>query len=70
MSAVDRIWRTSVVPCVFLSGAPLQPNRAAVAVLLKPFREEELASAIESMVQSSDTPEPDRPNCIEPPLRS
>jgi CheY-like chemotaxis protein len=54
MSAVDRISRTRPVPCVFLSGSPLQPSRATTMVLLKPFREEDLARAIESVVHCSD----------------
>jgi CheY-like chemotaxis protein len=54
MSAVDRISRTRPVPCVFLSGSPLQPSRRATMVLLKPFREEDLARAIESVVCCSD----------------
>lgn len=58
MSAVDRISRARLVPCVFLTGSPLPPGRAAATVLLKPFREEDLARAIESVVHCSDVPAP------------
>jgi two-component system, response regulator PdtaR len=65
MSAVDRILRTRPVPCVFLSGSPLQPSRAATMVLLKPFREEDLARAIESVVHCSDAPAPESLNLVD-----
>ncbi len=65
LSAVDRISQTRLVPFIFLSGTPLPPGRAAAAVLLKPFREEDLARAIERIVHCCDAP-----NLVEPPSTS
>jgi CheY-like chemotaxis protein len=65
-SAVNRISRTRPVPYIFISGAPLQPSQAAVTVLLKPFREEQLAHAIETMVQRADAQVMESLNLVEP----
>jgi two-component system, response regulator PdtaR len=49
VSAVDEILRTTSVPHVFVSGdpSPVQTLRADAVVIQKPFRERDLAQAIQ-----------------------
>jgi two-component system, response regulator PdtaR len=70
MSAVERISRIRPVPHIFLSGAPMQPRQATATVLLKQFREEDLARAIERMVHGSDAPASGPLNLVDPPSTS
>ncbi len=55
-SAVERILRSGPVPCVFISGAPVRPNRPGATVLQKPFLEADLVRAITHVVRSADAP--------------
>jgi len=56
VSAVDRISRARPVPYIFLTGAPLPTSRATARVLQEPFREEDLARVIESIVHCGNAP--------------
>lgn len=49
-SAVRRILSAGSVPCVFISGAPLQCSSLTRKVLRKPFGERELMTAIQAVV--------------------
>jgi CheY-like chemotaxis protein len=64
LAAVDRILRTGPVPCVFISGAPMEPGRIGASLLKKPFTEVDLVRAIQHVVGGSDTP---GPHSAEPP---
>jgi CheY-like chemotaxis protein len=55
MSAVDRILLTGPIPCVFISGAWLQPHRSDAHVLRKPFIEEDLIRAIKYVVGDTNS---------------
>jgi two-component system, response regulator PdtaR len=56
VSAVERILRNGPVPCVFISGAPMDVGRLGMSVLQKPFLEEDLVRAIRSVVGSAHAP--------------
>lgn len=58
VSAVERILRSGPIPCVFMSGAPIRPNRPGATVLQKPFLEADLVRAIAHVVRSADAPLP------------
>jgi two-component system, response regulator PdtaR len=49
IAAVDQIFRTSPLPCVFISGdiSSVEAVRPGSVVVQKPFREHELARAIQ-----------------------
>jgi DNA-binding response OmpR family regulator len=52
VSAVNRIYRVQPIPCVFVSGAPVHPQRSGAIVLQKPFLEEDLVRAIRYVVDN------------------
>jgi DNA-binding response OmpR family regulator len=56
VSAVERILRNGPVPCVFISGAPMDVGRCGVNVLRKPFLEEDLVRAIRYVIGSAHAP--------------
>jgi DNA-binding response OmpR family regulator len=55
VSAMERILRTSRVPCVFISGAPVRRTRPGAGILQKPFFEQDLVRAIRYVVGSAGT---------------
>jgi CheY-like chemotaxis protein len=61
ISAMDRILQTGPVPCVFISGAPMQPGRVGATLLVKPFLQDDLIHAIQHVVSPSGTRAPRRP---------
>jgi hypothetical protein len=61
VSAVERILRKGPVPCVFISGAPMDVGRFGMKVLRKPFLEDDLVRAIRYVVGSAHAPAVLRP---------
>jgi DNA-binding response OmpR family regulator len=55
-SAVERILLGGLVPCVFISGAPLRFSRTAKKVLRKPFLEGDLLRAIQDVLTGANAP--------------
>ena len=66
LNAVGRILRMGVVPCIFMSAAPVYPPDPGRLVLRKPFLEADLILAVRRTVGPAAMSLPARPDAASP----